>query len=437
MGGNDTLLGAVGGHFDGGDGDDLIQARGGLVGGAGNDSMVGSDFDDTFTGGPGSDTMLGGAGNDNFFQGGDNDGQDVIDGGAGFDWFIGGSTGASAIVLDLAAGTVTGGGAGGAGSATLTGIEAAHGTPFDDRLTGDAGDNVLFGNEGNDTIRSSGGVDTIAGGSGTDTFIFAATPGSANADSVSDFTSGVDQIRLDATVMTALGASGNFAAGDARFFAGAGANAGHDADDRVVYDTSSGNLWYDADGSGTSTAQLVATLLGAPGLSATDIAVDNGSTPTPTPTPGTSINGTNGADTLVGGSGNDTIFGNSGNDWIEGRGGNDQLSGGSGQDSYVFREFGAGNADTLLNFDSNWDAMRFDSGAFGALGGAGHFAAGDARFFAGAGASAGHDADDRIVYNTSTGQLYYDADGAGGADAQLVATVQGAGTLAAPDIWVI
>jgi len=113
------------------------------------------------------------------------------------------------------------------------------------------------------------------------------------------------------------------------------------------------------------------------------------------------------------------------------------MSGGSGQDSYVFREFGAGNADTVANFDTNWDALRFDSSAFTALGGAGHFTAGDARFYAAAGASAGHDADDRIIYNTSTGQLYYDADGAGGADAQLVATIQGASPVNAPDIWVI
>jgi Ca2+-binding RTX toxin-like protein len=147
--------------------------------------------------------------------------------------------------------------------------------------------------------------------------------------------------------------------------------------------------------------------------------------------------GNDGADSIVGGSGNDTIYGDSGNDWIEGGTGNDFISGGSGQDSIVFREYGAANADAVESFASDWDAMRFDSSAFTALGGPGHFGAGDARFFAAAGATGGHDADDRLIYNTSTGQLYYDADGAGGADAQLVATLQGAPAIAAPDIWVI
>jgi len=140
---------------------------------------------------------------------------------------------------------------------------------------------------------------------------------------------------------------------------------------------------------------------------------------------------------LNGTAGNDNISGTTANDTINGLGGNDLLSGGGGQDSYVFREYGAANADTLANFDTNWDALRFDSAAFTALGGPGHFAAGDARFYAAAGAAAGHDADDRFVYNTSTGQLYYDADGAGGADAQLVATLTGAPAVAAADLWVI
>jgi Ca2+-binding RTX toxin-like protein len=93
----------------------------------------------------------------------------------------------------------------------------------------------------------------------------------------------------------------------------------------------------------------------------------------------------------------------------------------------------------VSGFDTNWDALRFDATAFTALGGAGHFAAGDARFYAAAGASAGHDADDRLVYNASTGQLFYDADGSGAGAAQLIATFQGATppTIAATDMWVI
>ena len=123
---------------------------------------------------------------------------------------------------------------------------------------------------------------------------------------------------------------------------------------------------------------------------------------------------------------------------MNGLAGNDQLSGSGGQDSIVFREFGAANADTVSAFAGNgWDMMRFDHNGFTQVGAAGHFAAGDARFYAAAGASGGHDADDRLVYNTSTGQLYYDADGSGAGAAQLVATLQGASAVAASDVWVI
>jgi len=45
-----------------------------------------------------------------------------------------------------------------------------------------------------------------------------------------------------------VGASGNFAANDARFYAAAGASSGHDASDRIVYDTLTGRLYYDPDG---------------------------------------------------------------------------------------------------------------------------------------------------------------------------------------------
>src|SRR2546421_9757774 len=118
--------------------------------------------------------------------------------------------------------------------------------------------------------------------------------------------------------------------------------------------------------------------------------------------------GDSGDDSIVGGSGNDTIYGDGGNDWIEGGTGNDSVSGSGGQDSIVFREFGAANADMVDSFASDWDKIQLDAGAFANIGATGRFAGGDVRFYSAAGATGGNDADDRIVYNTSTGQLFYD-----------------------------
>lgn len=45
------------------------------------------------------------------------------------------------------------------------------------------------------------------------------------------------------------------------------------------------------------------------------------------------------------------------------------------------------------------------------------------QFWSGAGVVKGHDADDRIVYNTTTGVLYYDADGSGSSAAIQMAII--------------
>ena len=47
------------------------------------------------------------------------------------------------------------------------------------------------------------------------------------------------------------------------------------------------------------------------------------------------------------------------------------------------------------------------------------------------------DADDRIVYNSANGQLFFDADGNGAGAAVLFATLNGSPTLAASDFAVI
>ena len=51
--------------------------------------------------------------------------------------------------------------------------------------------------------------------------------------------------------------------------------------------------------------------------------------------------------------------------------------------------------------------------------------------------TAAGDADDRIIYNSTTGQLYFDADGSGAGAAVLFAILQGAPAITASDFTVI
>jgi Ca2+-binding RTX toxin-like protein len=238
--------------------------------------LTGNSGDNFFNPRGGDDTIVSGAGNDTVRLGGGgvpSYGNKVIDLGAGFDTLDFGGFGKSAIVVDLAAGTIAGGGDAGAGSASLAGIEQVIGDGFNDRLSGSAAADALNGGGGNDTIDGRGGIDTLTGGLGADSFVFDTAPASGNVDQVTDFASASDRLNFDNATFTALGADGNFAAGDARFAAGAGFTSGRDASDRLVYDTTTGNVYYDADGSGTGAAQLVTTLQGHPAIAATDITV--------------------------------------------------------------------------------------------------------------------------------------------------------------------
>src|SRR5437868_15037818 len=141
-----------------------------------------------------------------------------------------------------------------------------------------------------------------------------------------------------------------------------------------------------------------------------------------------------GSDTVSDSAGNDVRSGNAGTDWVEGGAGNDEVRGGSGQDSIAFHEYGAANADLLSDFDAGWDNIQLDAAAFTAIGATGRFSAGDGRFYSAPGATSGHDADDRLIYDSSTGNLYYDADGNGPGAAQLIATIANHSALAATDI---
>jgi Ca2+-binding RTX toxin-like protein len=263
-----------------------------LNGNGGNDTIYGGDEEfpeswldpiepvDMINGGGGNDRMFGGTGSDGFILSG-NYGEDFIDGGADQDLIFAG--GSRALVVDLAAGRASGGGS--SGRATLVSVEGAAGGRFGDRLLGGSTDDLFLGRAGNDTFNGRGGndvllseqgKDTLTGGAGADEFHFAAAPGAADADVIVDFATGSDKFVLYGFSFhenAAEAFAGDFEPGDERFYAADGATAAHDETDRVIYDSSSGRLYYDPDGTGEAPTLIMATLRGAPDLAATDFTV--------------------------------------------------------------------------------------------------------------------------------------------------------------------
>ena len=164
---------------------------------------------------------------------------------------------------------------GGAGIDTLVNIENVLGSAFDDTLTGNAGANRIEGGNGNDHLSGLLGVDTLVGGAGNDDFLFKVAPGASDADVITDFeglrAGGGDRLLLDRSVFTGLASIGAL---DAAAFESTTDGIATTADSRLLYDTTTGALYYDADGSGPAfTAQLVVTLTGAPALDHTDFFV--------------------------------------------------------------------------------------------------------------------------------------------------------------------
>jgi Ca2+-binding RTX toxin-like protein len=136
-------------------------------------------------------------------------------------------------------------------------LAIAYGSQIESALGG-AGDDTLVGNDAANVLDGGAGLDTLSGGSGADIFDFSAAPGTNNIDTVLDFLAGTDTLRLDLDVFAALGPAGALAA--SAFQSGAGLTSAQEADDRIIYDTASGALYYDADGSGAVAAVRFAVI---------------------------------------------------------------------------------------------------------------------------------------------------------------------------------
>ena len=125
------------------------------------------------------------------------------------------------------------------------------GTNLVDSLTGTSSANFLdflYGFNGNDTLDGLAGNDTLTGGLGLDTFRFSTTPNpTTNRDQITDFNPSEDKIQLENAVFTGLPTTGPLAA--SAFVSGTSFTT---TAQRIRYESTSGQLFYDSDGSGAA-----------------------------------------------------------------------------------------------------------------------------------------------------------------------------------------
>ncbi len=274
---------------------------------------------------------------------------------------------------------------GSSGDDVLHGSGYLNGNDGSDTLNGGAGGDVFKGGAGNDDLAGGAGADILNGGTGHDWL-----DGGTGADlidggegwDVASYQSATSGITVDLT---------------------SNANAGAAAGDKVL------NI----------------EVLQGSNYADTLTSVDRGGGS------GAQLYGEGGNDTLYGWGGGDYLFGGSGNDWLDGGFGSDVLNGGEGLDSFAFTSaLGTGNVDTIQDFAAG-DTIALGSAVFAQAGS--YNLAGTAFKLGTAATTTAH----RIVYDQATGDLFYDADGVGGAAQIKVAVLANHAQLSAANflIW--
>lgn len=245
-------------------GPDLLNGADGV-----NDSIAGLAGDDTINGLSGKDKLFG------------NDGDDVLQGGKGKDQLIGGAGKDTASYADatkqVTANLLTpASNKGEAKGDTYDSIENLTGSAFGDKLTGNGKANVIHGLGGDDTVDGGGGKDLLSGGDGADVLtggkgkdVFLFDTFSFSADTITDFNVKDDTIQLDDAIFTALVPG----ALPAEFFAANKSGKAKDADDHIIYEKDTGEIYYDADGKGGLDGVLVVTISKNLALTAGDFVI--------------------------------------------------------------------------------------------------------------------------------------------------------------------
>ena len=300
------------------------------------------------------------------------------------------------------------------------------------RGTGNGLANAITGNDANNILDGAGGADTMRGNDGNDLYMVdnggdkALEAVGAGIDTVSsslNFTLGNNLENLVLTGTAARGTGNALAnaltgnavanlldgAGGADTMRGGGGNDSYTVNavgDKALEAAGAGNdiVRSSVDFTlGNNVERL--TLTGTAAIDGTGNALAN------------MIVGNNGANLLNGAGGADSLSGGLGNDRLFGGTGDDDLRGGGGADRFYFDTAlnENNNVDRILDFSAADDTIMLDRTIFDGIAANGTLSV--SAFRAG---TVAMDADDRILYNRPTGEIFYDADGNGDGDAILI-----------------
>jgi Ca2+-binding RTX toxin-like protein len=216
-----------------------IWARGNALSG---NVLIGNAAANVLDGMGGADRMEGGLGNDTYYV--DHWGDQVVEGrGGGIDRVYSSVSYTLSTEVEQLFGT---------GSDAIQLV----GNTLNNTITGNDGRNVLRGGSGHDTLNGGLGNDRLIGASGKDVFVFDTKLNrSKNLDVITGFSVKDDTIKLDNAIFKKLGAK-TAKLKEAFFKIG----VAEDRNDHILYDSHSGYLRYDADGSGKGAAIAFAKL---------------------------------------------------------------------------------------------------------------------------------------------------------------------------------
>jgi hypothetical protein len=283
-------------------------------------------------------------------------------------------------------------------------------------ITGNSKANVLNGKGGADTMRGEGGDDLYFVDNLGDKVIELADGGTDTVQSSVSFTlsDNVNHLILTGSAADATGndqnnrLTGNAMANVLDGKAGTDTLRGGGGDDTYIVDNA-GDVVIETGGGIDLVRSSVSYKLGS-GVNDLTLTGDN-------PISGT---GNDGSNVITGNGARNYLNGGAGNDVLDGDLGNDRLRGGAGEDKFLFDTAlsGANNVDAILDFSLADDTIYLDRSIFSGIASNGTLSGGAFR----TGTSAA-DGGDRIIYDAATGNIFYDADGIGGASQVLFATV--------------